>query len=151
MNTDNKISLKKYLSKLNVKQFKAFYTIIVHYWMEYKHFIGQQNFLNLWCELNQLCHEVDESFPDPYDDHDLIKSYCQANPYYFIDILDLKLVINLFCQHLDDKLDIVTVIAQKLDKEGIKATYDYINNTMFLSENTTESTVETENYLEAFS
>ena len=75
--------LKDRLLKLDSRQLKMFYGILVHYWVKYKFFISSQNFLNLWCELNKLCYEVDESFPDPYDDHELLKSFCQAHPYYF--------------------------------------------------------------------
>ena len=90
---DDKRKLKESLSRLDTHKFKLFYSILVHYWVKMKAFISAQSFLNLWCELNKLCYEVDESFPDPYDDHELLKSYCQAHPYYFIDILDLATMV----------------------------------------------------------
>ena len=70
--------LKERLLNLDKRQFKLFYGMLVHYWVKKKYFISSQNFLNLWCELNELCSEVDEGFPDPYDDRELLKSYCQA-------------------------------------------------------------------------
>ena len=100
---DNKRKLKEYMSRLDTQQFKLFYSILVHYWVKCKAFISSQNFLNLWCELNVICADADVGFPDPYD-RDLIKSYCQSHPFYFIDILDLKLITNLFCEHLNDRL-----------------------------------------------
>ena len=79
--------LQKQLSKLNITQFKMFYAAFVHYWVNYKFFISKQNFYNLWCELNLLCHEMDESFPDQYDDREAVKDFCHFHPYYFIDRL----------------------------------------------------------------
>ena len=32
---------------------------------------------------------IDESFPDQYDDHKLVKDFCIAHPFYFVDILSL--------------------------------------------------------------
>jgi hypothetical protein len=127
--------LKEYMSKLDTHQFKLLYSIIVHYWVKKKAFISKQNFFNLWCELNLLCSEADESFPEPYDDYELLKSFCQAHPYYFIDILAPELVINLFCQCFDDRIDILATIAHKLGVGGLRAAYEYSNEALGLSEN----------------
>ena len=81
LDNPNQRLLYEYLSKLSLLQFKQFYCLFVHYWTNYKCFISQQNFFNLWCELNQLCHESDESFPDQYDDYEVIKSFCMTYPY----------------------------------------------------------------------
>jgi hypothetical protein len=110
-------------------------------------FISSQNFLNLWCELNLICSEVDESFPDPYYDRELVKSYCQVHPYYFIDILDLRLIINLFCEHCDDRLDILIQVIDKLDTEGLRAAYAYCNEALDLNENIDELVYETEKWM----
>ena len=115
--------------------------------MKEKAFINKQNFLNLWCELNLICSEVDESFPDPYNDHELIKSYCQAHPYYFIDILDLGLIINLFCEHCDDRLDILEQVIFKLDTEGLWVAYACCNEALGLSENIYELVAGTEEWM----
>ena len=133
-----KLQLKNNLLKLNKEQLKMFFGMLVHYWVKYKLFISKKNFLSLWCELNYLCYEVDESFPDPYDDHKLIKSFCQAHPYYFIDMLAPELVINLFCQHFNDRLDILAMIAHKIDVGGLRAAYEYSNAALGLSENVDE-------------
>ena len=130
-----KLQLKNNLLKLNKEQLKMFFGMLVHYWVKHKFFISKKNFLNLWCELNYLCYEVDESFPDPYDDHKLVKSFCQAHPYYFIDMLTPELVINLFCQHFDDRLDILAMIAHKLSVVGLRVAYEYSNEALGLSEN----------------
>ena len=130
-----KLQLKNNLLKLNKEQLKMFFGMLVHYWVKHKFFISKQNFLNLWCELNYLCYEVDESFPDPYDDHKLVKSFCQAHPYYFIDMLTPELVINLFCKHFDDRLDILAMIAHKLSVVGLRVAYEYSNEALGLSEN----------------
>ena len=148
---DNKTKiLKRHLrSKLEVmdkEEFKLFYSIIVHYWVNYKFFIDKWNFFNLWCELNELCHEMDESFPDPYD-RELIKSYCLSHPYYFIDILDLELIINLFCEYCDDRLGILTQVINKLDTEGLRAAYAYANEALGLYENIDELVYETEKWM----
>jgi hypothetical protein len=144
---NNKRKLKEYMSRLDTQQFKLLYSIIVHYWVKTKAFISEQNFLNLWCELNFICSEVDERFPDPYYDRELIKSYCQAHPYYFIDILDLSLIINLFCEHLDDRLDVLIQVLEKLDTEGLWAAYAYSNKALGLNENIDELVSGTEKWM----
>jgi hypothetical protein len=144
---DNKIKLKEYMSQLDSRQFKLFYSIFVHYWVKKKVFISNQNFLNLWCELNLICSEMDESFPDPYYDYELMKSYCQAHPYYFIDILDLELIIKLFCEYCDDRIDILIQVINKLDTEGLWAAYAYSNEALGMSENIDELVSETEKWM----
>ena len=151
MDTNNKSVLKDNLMKLNQYQLKLFYGMLVHYWAEYRFFIGKQNFFNLWCELNYLCYEVDESFPSPYDDYELLKSFCHAHPYYFIDILDPELVINLFCEYLDDRIDVLAMVANKLSTEGLKAAYEHSNEVLVLSENVEELVAEAEEHLKTFS
>lgn len=145
---NNKRKLKEYMSRLDAQQFKLLYSIIVHYWVKTKAFISEQNFLNLWCELNFICSEVDESFPDPYYDRELIKSYCQAHPYYFIDILDLSLIINLFCEHCDDRIDVLIQVIDKLDTEGLRAAYAYSNKVLGLGEDIDELVYETEKWMQ---
>lgn len=143
-------TLYKQLHRLNTKQFKIFYGMLVHCWVNQKIFISKQNFFNLWCELNVLCHEVDEGFPNIYD-HKLVKSYCQDHPYYFIDILDLETVIKLFCEHIDDRIDILAALVQKLDIEGIRAAYAYANEVLGLNEDIEDLVAQTEEHVDAFS
>ena len=143
---NNKRKLKECMSRLDTQQFKLFFSILVHYWVKHKVFISSRNFFNLWCELNLICSQVDESFPDPYD-RNLIKSYCQEHPYYFIDILDLRLIINLFCEYLDDRLDILMQVIHKLDTEGLRATYAYSNEALGLEEDVDELVYETEKWM----
>jgi hypothetical protein len=151
MDTNKKYVLKDNLMKLSKYQLKLFYGMLVHYWAEYRFFISKQNLFNLWCELNYLCYEVDESFPDPYDDHELLKSYCHEHPYYFIDILDPELVINLFCEYLDDRIDVLAMVANKLSTEGLKAAYERSNEALGLSENVEELVTEAEEHVKMFS
>ena len=148
--TNKRIRLKESLLKLDKRQYKLFYGILVHYWIEHKFFISQRNFFNLWCELNQLCHDVDEGFPEP-DDRELIKSYCIAHPYYFIDILDTVIVTDLFCEYINHKLDILTMIANKLATEGLWAAYEYSNKALGLYENVEKLVLEAEKHLKLFS
>ena len=138
MNKEIKSKLRIALQKLDTHRFKLFFTILACYWNEYKFFISKRSFVNLWCELNELCHEADESFPGQYDDRKKITSYCKQHPYYFIDILPPDLVLDLFCEHLDDRLDVLTCIARKLDTEGLEATYEYINEALGLSDDVDE-------------
>ena len=151
MNTlSHKSPLFEILSKLNKVQFKAFYGMLVHYWVTQKAFISKQNFFNLWCELNVLCHEIDEGFPD-ITDHELIKSYCHQHPYYFIDILDTGIVAKLLCEYLDDRIDILTTMAQKLDTEGIWTACEYVDETLGLDENIDELVTEIEEHIKTYS
>ena len=142
--------LKDRLLKLDNRQFKLFYGILVHYWVKNKYFISDHNFLNLWCELNKLCYEVDESFPDPYDDHELLKSFCQAHPFYFIDILDTGLAIKLFCEYLDNKIDILANVVNKLRTDGLRAAYACCNEALAMTEDVEKLVLETEAYIGDF-
>ena len=139
MNTlsHNSSPLYEYLSKLDKDQLKAFYGLLIHYRVSQNVFISRKNVFNLWCELNVLCHEVDEGFPD-IDDHELVKSYCHEHPYYFIDILDTGIVIKLFCEYLDDRLDILAAMVQKLDIEGIRGACECVDEALGLDENVDE-------------
>lgn len=157
MNIDSKFenvvrrSLYKGLSKLNIVQFKMFYAIFVHYWANYRYFISEQNFLNLWCELNKLCHELDESFPDPYDDHNKIKSFCQTHPYYFIDKLPFDLISNLFATYVDDHIDVLVKVVKILFEIDLKAAYTYANKTLKLNEPIDNLVTETQDNIKYFS
>ena len=143
--------LKDRLLKLDSRQLKMFYGILVHYWVKNKYFISDQNFLNLWCELNKHCYEVNESFPDPYDDHELLKSFCQEHPYYFIDILDPGLITDLFCEYLDDRLNILVAIVDKLTTGDLWASYEYSNRVLGLNENVDQLVVESLEHLRTYS
>ena len=143
--------LKENLYRLNKHQLKLFYGILVHCWASKKAFISTQNFRNLWCELNYVCAEIDDSFPEPYDDFELLKSFCQAHPYYFIDILSPEIIINLFCEHLDDRIDILVRIAKKLNIEGLRAAYEYTNAVLGLTDNIEESIAQAEEHVKMFS
>ena len=143
-------TLKDNLTKLNQYQLKLFYGMLVHYWAEYKYFISRQSFKNLWCELNYLCSIVDECFPDPFDDYELLRSYCHAHPYYFIDILSPEIISVLFCEHLDDRLDTLALMANKLATEGLWAAYESSNKALGLSKNIEELVSNAEEHLKAF-
>ena len=146
-----KEELKQNLNKLNKEQFKMFWGILVHYWLPDRLFISNQNFLNLWCELNLLCYRSDESFPSPYDDHNLIMSFCKAHPYYFINILDLDVVKNLFCDYLNDRIDILSTIVKKLHIGGLTASYEYSNKALGLNENVDELVAKAKKHIKEFS
>lgn len=143
--------LKENLLKLNKHQLKLFYGVLVHAWASQRAFICDQSFHNLWCELNYLCAEVDEGFPDPYDDYELLLSFSHAKPYYFIDILSPKLVIELFCEHLSDKLDILATIANKLHTEGLRAAYESSKDALGLTEDIDELVAQIEEHINLFS
>ena len=143
--------LKDELLKLDKRQLKLFYSVLVHYWLKNNSFISKQNFFNLWCELNELCSEVDAGFPEPHDDHELLKSYCQAHPFYFIDILDPGLVIKLFCEYLDNTVDILIKAANKLRTDGLRAAYAYSNKALNMAEDVEKLVIETEAYVSCLS
>ena len=142
--------LKNDLMKLDKRQLKLFYSVLVHYWVKNKSFISKQNFFNLWCELNEYCCEADEGFPDPHDDHHLTTSFCQAHPFYFIDMLDPGLVINLFYEYLDNKIDILITVAKKLHTGDLRAAYEYCNEMMSMDENIDELVSGTGKYVNIF-
>ena len=136
--------------KLDKRQLKLFYSVLVHYWIRNRAFISKQNFFNLWCELNELCCEANESFPDPHDDHHLTTSFCQAHPFYFIDMLEPEIVKNLFCEHLDNKIDILITVVKKLHTGDLRAVYEYCNEMMSMDENIDELVSGTEKYVNVF-
>lgn len=144
-------SLCKHLSKLDTNQFKMFYSLFVHYWVNYKYFISKQNLFNLWCELNLLCHKLDESFPEQYDEHNEIKSFCQTHPYYFIDELPLDIISNLFSIYIDDRVDILTNIVKILFEVNIFAAYAYANKALGLNEPINELVSDTLDHIKYFS
>ena len=143
--------LKDELLKLDKRQLKLFYSILVHYWLKNTSFISKQNFFNLWCELNELCSEVDEGFPEPHDDHQLLKSFCQAHPFYFIDILDAGIVIKFFCEYLDNKVDILAAVVNKLRMGGLRDAYECCNEALGMAEDVEKLVLETEAYVNYFS
>ena len=150
-NSANNHELYDQLKKLDAMQFKIFYAALVHYWVNHKYFISKQNFFDLWCELNLLCHEADESFPDQYDDHEAVKSFCHYHPYYFIDRLPLDLVAELFADHVDDRVDVLTTFAKTVSEADIRAAYTYINEALGLSESIDYLVSETKTHINFFS
>ena len=150
MNNNDRTILHDELLKLDKRQLKLFYSILVHYWVKNKSFISKQNFFNLWCELNELCCEVDESFPDPHDDHRLTTSFCQAHPFYFIDMLEPGLVIKLLCEHFNAQLDILITVAKKLHTGDLKAVFEYCNEAMGMDGNVDELVSRTEKHVNIF-
>lgn len=144
-------ALYKHLCRLDSTQFKYFYGIFVRYWTNHKYFISLQNFFNLWCELNQACHDLDESFPDPYDDHEAIKSFCIAHPYYFIDKLPIDLIARLFAEYIDDRIDVLTGIANLLYKSDLASVFSYANNTLGLCESVDALAAEAIDHINHFS
>lgn len=143
-------SLYKYLSKLTSMQFKYFYCIFVHCWANHKSFISDKNFLNLWLELNQLCYDASENFPEQCNNEEL-NLYCKAHPYYFIDMLPVDVIANLFSEYVDKHIDILSVIARSLYETDLKTTYTYIVKVLDLDESTDELVSETEAHVKCFS
>ncbi|MBE6782987.1 MAG: hypothetical protein E7536_03135 [Ruminococcaceae bacterium] len=148
---NSNLMLYKVLSKLNAEQFKVFYSIFIHYWANYKFFISKQNLFNLLCELNQLCYEFDESFPDQYDNYEEIRSFCRAYPYYFIDKLPIDMISKLFSEYIDNRIDILTKTAQTLYEVNIFAAYTYANKTLGLNEPVDILVSETQDHIKYFS
>ena len=139
------------LNKLSTDQFKILYGAFVHYFINHKCFITKQNFLNMWCEINLCCHELDESFPDQYDDHEAVKNFCHFHPYYFIDLLPLDLVAKLFAEHVDDRIDVLTNLAKTLFESGIAAAYTYVNEALGLEESIAILVAEALDHIKLFS
>jgi hypothetical protein len=133
--------IKEHLQKLNTDQLKIFYAMIVHCRAHQKSFISTHNLFNLWCELNALCHDFDPSFPGPHDDHKLLKDFCQAHPYYFIDILPHVLITRLFSKYFDQRLEILSELIQIIHEQDIQAAYQYIITALDITDHTLEELV----------
>ena len=146
----NKETLYQQLNKLTATQFKVFYTALVHYFINHKFFISKQNFFNLWCELNLLCHELDESFPDQFDDHEAMKDFCHFHPYYFIDRLPLNLIACLFAEHITERVDVLISYVKLLLDVDTRAAYTYMNDALGLAESIDYLVTETETHIKFF-
>lgn len=146
----NKMTLYQQLNKLTVTQFKVIYTALVHYFINHKFFITKQNFFNLRCELNTLCHELDESFPNQYDDHIAMRDFWHFHPYYFIDHLPLNLLAKLFAEHVDNHVDILTTFAKTLSQADMHTAYTYMNDALGLAESLDYLVSETETHIKFF-
>ena len=141
--TKNKLQrlIKERLQKLNTNQLKIFYAMIVHCRAHQKSFISTSNLFNLWCELNALCYDLDPSFPNPHDDHKLLKDFCLAHPYYFIDILPHDLVAKLFSEYFDQRLETLSELIKIIHEQDIKAAHQYIITTLDITDHTLEELV----------
>ena len=124
--------LYDYLNQLSKDELKKFYLILVHYWNDYKYFISPQSFLRFWIRVNSLCYMIDKDFPNPRKKSKELKIYGQQHPYYFIDKLRHELVVNLFCQHLEDRLDLLIHVAQKIKTEDLDSIEHYLNKALAL-------------------
>ena len=120
------------LNKFNQTQFKNFYIIFVRYWLTYNFFISEQKLYNLWCELNRLCHESDESFTDRYDDFAEMRYFWQVHPYYFIERLPLPIVAQLFAEYIDNRVDILVNIVKTLSESDVYTTCAYADKALGL-------------------
>ena len=146
MNNTN-TTLYTYLTQLDQNQFKIFYGILVHCKAHGKSFLSMQNFFNLWCELNELCHEFDESFPDQYNNHYEIKSFCKQHPFHFIDRLPLALVAKMFAKYCDERLDILETLVRLLHEQGSIAAHQYIIDSFKLDHIADEMSADLEEYI----
>lgn len=146
-----RLALYNSLRKLNKSQFKIFYGAFVHYVVNYKCFISKQNLFNLRCELNQLCHELDEGFPDQYDDHELMKSFFLSHPYYYMSKLPIELMAKLFAEHTDDRIDILASIARTVFKTDTHGVYSYANHILGLNEQIDTLAAQAQKHIEDFS
>jgi hypothetical protein len=143
--------LFNYLKALTPYQFKAFFCLLVHQWANNRYFISDQNLFNLWCELNFLCHEFDESFPDQYDDFEMVRSFSKAHPYYFTDKLPADIIASLLAANIDDRVDILANIAKLLLSEGIHAAFAYAINALALNESLDAFVTEAQDHIKYFS
>lgn len=123
----------------------------MHYLARYQCFISEQNLFNLRCELNQLCHELDESFPDQYDDHELMQSFISAHPYYYMDKLPIELMASLFTEFVDNRIDVLTGIAKAAGETDIHGVYTYANKALGLNEQISTLATKAQNHIKDFS
>lgn len=153
MEFDDKARLALYnsLRKLDESQFKIFYGAFVHYVVKYKCFISKQNLFNLRCELNQLCHELDEGFPDQYDDYELMKSFFLVHPYYYMSKLPIELIAKLFAKHTDDRIGILAGIARTVFETDIHGVYAFANYILGLNEQIDVLAAQAQKHIEDFS
>jgi hypothetical protein len=52
---------------------------------------------------------------------------------------------------MDDRLDVLATIAEKLDTEGLRAAYEYSNEVLGLTDNIDESIAQAEEHVKMFS
>ena len=149
--TSSPRATREILSKLSPEQFKIFFGIIVHCRAHGKGFISKRSFFNLWCELNYYCHELDESFPDQYNDIEEMRSFCHRYPYYFIDRLPINLIANLFSEYCDERLDVLENLVQILYNQGSRAAHQYVLDEFKFDHNADELLSDLEEHIARFS
>ena len=57
------------------------------------------------------------------------------------------MVIDLFCEYFDDRLDILSQVINKLDTDGLWAAYAYANEELGMFEDIDELVTETEKWM----
>lgn len=147
----NENMLYMLLSQLDKKQFKIFYSNLVHCLVHGYPFISDQNLLALWEEANELCYETDNDFPNPYTDHIGLKIFCQTHPYYFIDRLPLNMVAELFATYCDERLELLHCYLHTLIHQGTTAAHQYMIDTFGLDHNADELTTDLDAHINTFS
>ena len=132
-NEESMATLYEYLTKFDRLQLKQFYNILVYYWLNFRYFISSRSFYSLWCKFNDICAKKNKEFPNPYKDINELKRYCQEHPYYFIDMIPPRTVSRLFFQHLDDKIDILAGVAERIYTKDMRSVFEYLKETFSLN------------------
>ena len=122
--------------------------VLVHYWLTYKWFVSNRNFVRLWNKFNDICWKAKKGFPNPYKAPIKLTKYCQTHPYYFIDIIPPRMVSKLFYQHLDDKIDILAGVAERIYSKDMRSVFEYLKETFSLDGDVDEMVEETRMQIE---
>ena len=143
-------TLYDYFCKLNPTQFKIFYAILVFCRTRNKSFIAMKKFFKLWCTLNDLCHDLDETFPNQRIEAQALKKYCQAHPYYFIDRLSLEQVAHLFAKYCDQRRGVLVNLLQIIYEQDIQSAYQYVLDTFHLNYSADELAADLERHIKEY-
>lgn len=121
----NKVVVKNHLNSLSCKQLKEFITFVILGRLNYGLFISNVNSTDMWAELNERCVRKDSSIPR-MDRADYTK-LCPKDPLYCFDYLSKRVIVDIFCNHIDKDAALMEVAVVAYRNSGLSGLRDCVN------------------------
>lgn len=121
----NKVVVKNHLNSLSCKQLKEFITFVILGRLNYGLFISNVNSTDMWAELNERCVRKDSSIPT-MDRVDYTK-LCPKDPLYCFDYLSKRVIVDIFCNHIDKDAALMEVAVVAYRNSGLSGLRDCVN------------------------
>lgn len=113
----NKDFVKNHLSNLTCKQLKKFITFVIEGRLNYGLFISNASSTDMWAELNERCIRKDSRIPK-MDRTDYTK-LCPKDPLYCFDYLSKRVIVDIFCNHIDKDAALMEAAVVAFRNSGI--------------------------------